>query len=75
VSNLPSSVRVEELEQIFSQFGEVVDISIPKNHQTGETKGYCFIEFDKKESVRKVLQNRQPLYLSNRQIYIQDFQR
>lgn len=71
VSNLPPSATEEDLEKVFSQFGDIVHINIPMDFQTGKAKGYGFIEFDKMNSVNMALKNKASLYLNFRKLYIQ----
>jgi len=54
VENLPESVTHESLTKIFSEYGEVLYVSLPK-FKSGKPKGFAFIELDKSESVDKVL--------------------
>lgn len=40
-------VKEDQLREIFSQFGQIEDIRIPRNHNTGELKRVAFIKFSK----------------------------
>ncbi|MFZ4964813.1 ATP-binding protein [Pseudomonas sp. Mn2068] len=44
VSNLPLKVKDDDIFDLFSQFGVIVDLKIPRRFNKG--KGYCFIEFE-----------------------------
>jgi cold-inducible RNA-binding protein len=46
VGNLPYSVTREQLAQLFSPFGEVADIHMVTDRQTGRPKGFAFVEMD-----------------------------
>ena len=44
VGNLPYSVRDEDLQQSFSQFGAVTSAKVMMERDTGRSKGFGFVE-------------------------------
>lgn len=44
--NLPHEISHDELKNVFSEFGKVVYVSIPKYQNTRSLKGFAFVEFD-----------------------------
>jgi RNA recognition motif-containing protein len=46
VGNLPYSVTREQLIQLFSPFGELADVHVVTDRQTGRPKGFAFVELD-----------------------------
>lgn len=50
IGNLPYNTSENELEQLFSQSGAVVSVSIIKDRDTGRSKGFGFVEFQEKSS-------------------------
>ena len=44
VGNLPYSVRDEDLQQYFSQFGAVTSAKVMMERDTGRSKGFGFVE-------------------------------
>ena len=46
VGNLPYSVTGDQLSQLFSPFGEVADVHVITDRQTGRPKGFAFVEMD-----------------------------
>ena len=44
VGNLPYSVRDNDLEQAFSQFGAVTSAKVMMERDTGRSKGFGFVE-------------------------------
>ncbi len=75
VTNLPYSTTELDLENLFSKFGEISDISIPKDFNTGNSRGFAFIEFEKKNSVKKALDYNVPIVLNGRKIFLQDYKK
>lgn len=44
VGNLSYDVAENDLEQAFGQFGKVTSVNVLKDKQTGESKGFGFVE-------------------------------
>jgi len=44
VGNIPWSTKEEELQQFFSQYGEVLECRIITERATGRSRGYGFVE-------------------------------
>ena len=57
VENLPSIADHDYIRQIFSQYGTIDYISLPRFKQCGRPKGFAFIEFDCPESAQKALKS------------------
>lgn len=55
VQNLPPDMDHEMLSTLFSQYGQVVYVSVPKFKNNKKIKGFAFIEFDTPESANKCL--------------------
>ncbi|CAE7199015.1 Y14A [Symbiodinium sp. CCMP2456] len=45
ISGLPGEVEDDDLEEAFRPFGTIVSLHLPLNRMTGETKGYCMLEY------------------------------
>ncbi len=50
VGNLPYNTEESDLEQLFSQSGDVASVSIVKDRDTGRSKGFGFVEFTEQDS-------------------------
>lgn len=50
VGNLPWSVQTEELKELFSRFGEIVDAIVITDRATRRSKGFGFVTFATPES-------------------------
>lgn len=55
VENIKADADHEELRHFFSDFGNVVYVSIPKYKHTKGNKGFAFIEFEKEEDSTNAL--------------------
>ncbi len=47
VGNLPFSISQNELQDVFSEFGEVSNVTIISDRATGQSKGFGFVEMPK----------------------------
>jgi nucleolar protein 4 len=56
LKNLPFSVTEEKLKSLFSKYGEINEINLPKK-ETGELKGFGFINFITKIDAMKAINN------------------
>lgn len=56
VERLKSDATHEWLTSIFSEFGNVVYVSIPKYKHNGMIKGFAFIEFENEEGAKSALE-------------------
>lgn len=73
VSNIPYDTNKHEITKLLSQYGKVVSVEIPINHETQQPRGFVFVEFENSESVDKVYNDRFNLRLGERKIYIQKY--
>lgn len=73
VSNLDYSVKERDLIDFFSDYGSVSDANIPKDYVTKKSRGFGFVEFEKKESIKKLFADAKPKFILNRRIYIQEY--
>ena len=63
IGNLPYSVRDEDLQQSFSQFGAFTSAKIMMERDTGRSKGFGFVEMGSDAEAQAVINgmNGQPL--------------
>lgn len=52
VGNLPYKVRSAELNQMFAQFGTVVEAIVIEERQTGRSKGFGFVTLSTEEEAQ-----------------------
>lgn len=48
--NLPFTVTKEEVAEFYSEFGEVVNVYIPPNRETGQGRGFAFVTMKEEDT-------------------------
>lgn len=71
VGNTPYEVTDQEVNSALSKFGEVVDVIIPK-WPSGQSKGFCFVEFDKRIFANSALNSTEPIFIRGRKLYLRE---
>ena len=56
VKNLPYEFKEDDIGDRFRPFGEVQEIRISKNWQTGQSKGFAYVIFKEHHSAKSALQ-------------------
>jgi len=59
---LPPDAQHDWLREVFSAYGKVAYVSVPKYRATGKIKGFAFVEFDTPEEANKTLEVRTFLF-------------
>ncbi len=55
VGNLPFQITEKDLQTYFSQAGDVVSVKILKDHQTGNPRGFAFVEMSTRREAQKAV--------------------
>lgn len=55
VGNLPYSTTEDELRNLFSQAGTVASVAIIKDRDTGQSKGFAFVEMSNQAEAEKAI--------------------
>lgn len=55
VGNLPFKVSDQELQDVFGKFGEISEIKIPTDRESGRTRGFAFITFETQQAAQESL--------------------
>ncbi|WP_294276957.1 ATP-binding protein [uncultured Chryseobacterium sp.] len=71
VGNIPYDLQEDEINEALSKFGEVVDVTIPRRSNK-QTKGFCFVEFDKKSHATNALNSSSDIYIRDRKLYLRE---
>ncbi|KAI5185808.1 hypothetical protein NEHOM01_1085 [Nematocida homosporus] len=55
IKGISYSATEEQLQELFSKSGKIVEIRIPRARETGKGKGFAYIEFETKEACKNSL--------------------
>ncbi len=72
VGNLPYSVRDNDLEQAFSQFGQVVSARVMMERDTGRSKGFGFVEMASQEEATSAIEGMNGQALGGRNVVVNE---
>ncbi len=72
VGNLNFDTTSEELRELFSQAGEVVDVAIPADRFTGRPRGFAFVELATEEQASTAIQKFNGHELGGRQLRVNE---
>lgn len=56
VGNFPFSVDEDQLRDLFAGYGEIEELAMIKDRETGRPKGFAFITFAKQQAAEKALE-------------------
>lgn len=70
VDNLTYRTRIEHLEPLFSKYGKVGDIYIPRNYRTQESRGFAFVRFYDRRDAEDALERLDGKQLDGREIRV-----
>ena len=56
VGNLDYNTRKEEVQALFAQVGEIRDVFLPSDRETGRPRGFAFVEFANDEDAAKAIE-------------------
>jgi len=56
IGNLDYTVTSEELKQIFSEFGNVIDAVVITDRETRRSRGFGFVEFGSEDEAKKAVE-------------------
>ncbi len=57
VGNLPFTASEDEIRQAFGAFGTVASVSIIKDHETGQSRGFAFVEMPNNDEGQAAITN------------------
>jgi len=72
VGNLSFDVTDQELEQAFSEYGEIVSATVVVDRYTDRSKGFGFVEFAQEEDAQKARETMNGKTLNGREIKVDE---
>ncbi|XP_004304654.1 PREDICTED: nuclear pore membrane glycoprotein 210-like [Fragaria vesca subsp. vesca] len=70
VGGIPTTVNEDEFSDFFSQFGEVKEHQIMRDHSTGRSRGFGFVTFETEQAVDNLLDKGNKLEFAGAQVEI-----
>ena len=56
VGNLAYEINQQDLNEVFSDYGDVKRIHIPKDRETGRVRGFAFVEMESETNENKAIE-------------------
>lgn len=56
VGNLDFKATRDQIESVFAEAGDIQDVFIPVDRESGRPRGFAFVEFDSEESAQKAIE-------------------
>ncbi len=70
IGNLSYTVGEDELNQLFSQFGNVTSAVVPKDRDTGRSRGFAFVEMQSQSEAEAAIKGLHGHQLSGREMKV-----
>lgn len=70
IGGLDPSLNEGDVIVVFSQFGEVVDINLSRDPQTGKSRGFCFLAYEDQRSTVLAVDNMNGAILKGRTVNV-----
>ncbi len=70
VGNLPWSMTEESIRELFSEFGEITQVSLITDRMTGRSKGFAFVEFADEAAAAAAAQGRHGYVVEERELVV-----
>lgn len=70
VSNLSFAVQDEDLNEVFSEYGQVSSAKVIQDKFTNRSRGFAFVEMPNDEEARKAISELDGIMLDNRSIKV-----
>ena len=70
IGNLSYSVGKEDLQDFFGKFGEITDLRLITDRETGRSKGFAFITFELADNAEQAVNEGNGVELLGRQMRV-----
>lgn len=72
IGNLNYRVRERDLEKVLADYGNIISIKIVKDHDTGKSKGFGFVEMENPTSEYRIIRSLNGSELMGRQMIVRE---
>lgn len=55
IGNLPFKLREDDIRDLFTKFGEITEVAVPTNRDTGKPRGFAFVTYKTEDSAKQAL--------------------
>ncbi|WOL15869.1 small RNA-binding protein 11, chloroplastic isoform X2 [Canna indica] len=69
ITDFPYSTGEATLVKLFSKFGQIVEVELPRNEETRRSKGYAFIQYSSQEDAVLAIEEMDQKRFGGRTIY------
>ncbi|GAB2271228.1 hypothetical protein Dimus_006070 [Dionaea muscipula] len=71
VLNITFRTSADDLYPLFDKYGKVVDVFIPRDRRTGESRGFAFVRYRYQEEAQKAVERLDGKLIDGREIMVQ----
>jgi len=72
VGNLPWSVDLEGLKKLFESYGEIEDVTVISDRDSGRSKGFGFVTFKDEEASKKAIEEMNEKEIEGRKLTVSE---
>jgi RNA recognition motif-containing protein len=72
VGNLNYRVRENDLKSVMERFGEVGSVKIIKDRETGQSKGFAFVEMQNDDDAKRAIEELNEKEFEGRQMVLKE---
>lgn len=72
VGNLPWSITLDKLKELFKPYGEIEDAIVMANKYTGKSRGFGFVTYKDESSVQKAIQAMDKKDVEGRELVVKE---
>ncbi len=72
VGNMPYEVTQEQIRELFAQVGEVTEVSLITDRETGRLKGFGFVEMSTEEGSKEAIKRFNGYTLNDRALTVNE---
>jgi len=70
VGSLPFDLTEEKLKELFEKFGDITSVKLILDRDTGNSRGFGFVEFAEKDAASKAMQELNGSNINGRSIVV-----
>lgn len=74
VGNLSFKTTKQDIESLFSQYGQVTDVHLPTDRESGQPRGFAFVTMDSADSMKKAIDGTNGKDLDGRNLKVNEAQ-